>query len=124
MDLTLSGYLLYGMMGPLTSVAVASYLKQRWDSLEWPTRIFTLCAAANFAADGASKMWFAIWRIIGKPPWMPDHAIVEIVTLIAALAAFGAFWFWTRRRIGDAKPFAIGLAILAGALILPALLPG
>ena len=120
-DLTLISYLFYGLIALAANIAVGSYLVQRWDDMEWPTRTFTICAALNFASDGLSKAWFGLWRMLGKPPGMVDHFIVDAVTFSAAFAVAGAFWFWTRRRTGDLTPLGIAAGALAAAIGIPAL---
>jgi|DEB0MinimDraft_6_1074348.scaffolds.fasta_scaffold00156_23 hypothetical protein len=117
MDLTLTSYILYGVGGLLASVAVFSYLAVHWGKMPVPTRAFTIFAATNFACDALSKAWFAAWRVMGKPPSMVDHFLVDVVTYGAAVACLGALWFWTRHRFGDWKPvtFAVALAFAIAA---------
>lgn len=114
MDLTTISYILYGCAGAASSVAVGSYLATHWVGMPGATKAFTIFAATNFACDAASKAWFTVWRITGKPPGMVDHWMVDFVTLGAGLAVLGALWFWTRKRFGNYKPLAItgSLAVL------------
>jgi len=109
---------LYAFGGLSASVAVCVYLRSHWQDMPWQTKAFSIFAAVNFASDALSRAWFASWRMTGKPPGMVDHWLVDAVTYSAALAVWGAFWFWTRHRFGDGKPIAIGIAfaLLAGII--------
>lgn len=121
-DLTLVSYIFYGQVAPLTTGAVVVYLAACWRSLDWVTKAAFVWFAVNFLSDGSSKVWFAVWRVTGKPLWMVDHPFVIGVTFAAGAGASVAFWFWSRGKLGDWWPAVIALAALALAFLSAAIL--
>ena len=51
-------------------------------------RLVVLAISLLALSDGARYWWFAIYRMIGNPPWMLDHAGVVGITAIGTISAF------------------------------------
>lgn len=123
-SLTLASYYVYALGAALAAPSVAIYLHRHWYEIKPRARIMTIFVAFNYFNDGVSKLWFAVWRELGRPVWMPGHWIVDLVTFNAALSVFVAFWFWGRAtRLGDRGTVLTSLVAIMLALGLAGVRP-
>ena len=101
--------------------AVASYAIRHSHEMAFHVLLFSFGATLNLAGDAASKVWFWLWRLIGKPAYMVDHPFVVIVTLLAAVGILIAVRFWTVTAYGEKAWLSVLGFAAGGAFILRSL---
>lgn len=100
--------------------AVFSYMREHRGEISPVLLAFTIGTIMNFSGDAASKVWYWIWRLDGKPVWMVDHWFVVIITLLAAGGIVVAIRFWTFARYGERAWLCVAVTAAVGAMLLRA----
>lgn len=119
-ELAAMAYNAYWIIASAALWAVFSYVRAHRTDMGPILLAFTVGTAMNFSGDAASKVWYWIWRLEGKPAWMVDHWFVVAVTLIAAGGILIAIRFWTFSKYRERAWLCVAGIAALGALLLRA----
>lgn len=119
-ELAALSYNAYWIIAVAALWAVFSYVRDHREEISQALLVLSIGAMLNFSGDAASKVWYWIWRLDGKPAWMVDHFVVVFVTLLAAFGILLVIRSWTFARYGEWAWLCVAGIAAAGALLLRA----